>query len=215
MARKLIVVFLVVAGLGLIVWAGLTNARARRSHQQAAMPGTPMALAPDTGGAPAAAPDMAPASPLLGKPAPELKLKDTAGHEVLLSSFKGRPMMVNYWATWCGPCKYEIPWIISLRDKYKAQGFEVLGVDLDNIDDDASKVDAPTKAKVLAAVKTLKIDYPVLYGGESEATRYGGVDVLPQSFYIDKTGKVVAVITGAGSAQEAEADVKKAIGAGA
>lgn len=154
-------------------------------------------------------------SPLLGKPAPTFQLVDTEGHKVSLASYKGRPVLVNFWATWCGPCKYEIPWLAALHTQYAAQGFEILGVSSDELDPSEKAKADEQKQKIAAAAKKLRINYPVLFNGESIAQQYGGIDVVPQSFYIDRSGKIVAVITGAGSRDEAEADIKKAIGSGA
>ena len=73
-------------------------------------------------------------SPLDGKPAPAFALENLSGSKVSLASYKGKAVMINFWATWCGPCKVETPWIVELRDKYAAQGFEVLGVDTEGDD---------------------------------------------------------------------------------
>ena len=220
MIRRTVVMLLVMVGFGLIIWAGVSNYRVREMKKVAAAhPGQQLVLTPNGVATPSpnAGPDEAagPPSPLLGRQAPEFRLKDTEGKEVSLASYKGRPVLVNFWATWCGPCKYEIPWLTTLKTKYAPQGFEILGIDTDNLDSDSSKTDAATTAKVMQAAHTLHIDYPVLYGGDAVANLYGGIDYLPQSFYINRQGKIVAVITGAGSAHEAESDIKKAIGAGA
>ena len=205
-------------GFGLLIWAGVSNYHVRRNEKIAAVtpPGQQLVLTPE-GGTATAAPDAkaeqgGPPNPLLGKPAPVFELADTAGNKVSLASYKGRPVLINFWATWCGPCRYEIPWIASLRTKYAGQGFEVLGVSSDEIGTGAKE--AKNKAAVAAAAQKFHINYPVLLGGDAISQQYGGVDLLPQSFYVDRTGKVVAVITGAGSEAVAEADVKKAIGSG-
>ena len=75
-------------------------------------------------------------SPLLGKPAPEFTLEDLSGKKLSLASYKGKAVLINFWATWCGPCKIETPWLIELRNQYAAQGFEVLGISADDIDRD-------------------------------------------------------------------------------
>ena len=204
-------------GFGLIIWAGVSNYHVRRNEKIAAMtpPGQQLVLTPDGGTgtpAPHANEQEGPPSPLLGKPAPAFELTDTTGKKVALAGYKGRPVLINFWATWCGPCRYEIPWLASLRTKYAGQGFEVLGVSSDEIGTGAKA--AKDKAAVAAAAQKFHINYPVLLGGDAISQQYGGVDLLPQSFYVDRTGKVVAVITGAGSEAEAEADVKKAIGNG-
>ena len=216
MIRRLSVIALVLAGLALVLWAGVSNYRARQAQKAAAAtpPGPQLVLTPDGG---ISAPDngeSAPPSPLLGKPAPTFQLVDTEGHKVSLASYKGRPVLVNFWATWCGPCKYEIPWLAALRTQYAPQGFEILGVSSDELDPSEKARAGEQKQAIAAAAKKLRINYPVLFNGDSIAKQYGGIDVLPQSFYIDRSGKVVAVITGAGSKDEAEADIRKALGSG-
>ena len=222
MARKVLVAVMVVVALGLIVWAGVSNYRAREARKAAAPPGQQLVLTPDGSGtgsaipAPAAGSEDAemPPSPLLGKPAPNFKLQDTNGKEVSLASYKGRPVLVNFWATWCGPCKYEIPWLAVLKTKYAGQGFEILGVSSDELDADQKAKASEQKAAIVKAAKALHVNYPVLLGGDTITQAYGGIDLLPQSFYIDRKGDVVAVITGAGSKDEAETDIKKAIASG-
>lgn len=216
MIRRLSVVALVLVGLALVLWAGVSNFRARQAQKAAAdSPGQQLVLTPDGGIAAPESADAPPPSPMLGKLAPAFQLVDTAGHKVSLASYKGRPVLVNFWATWCGPCKYEIPWLAALRTQYAAQGFEILGVSSDELDPSEKAKSDEQKAAIAAAAQKLRINYPVLLDGESIARQYGGIDVLPQSFYIDRSGKIVAVITGAGSKDEAEADIKKAIGSGA
>ncbi len=151
-------------------------------------------------------------SPLTGKPAPEFALEDLSGNKVALSSFKGKAVLVNFWATWCAPCKIETPWLIELRRQYAAQGFEVLGVSADDIDrDDAQKL-ADEKKEIARSAAQLHIPYPVLIDGGSLDKQYGGLDELPMSFYLDRNGTVVAVQMGLTSKDEMEANVKKALG---
>ncbi len=210
--RRGLIIILVLAGLGLVVWAGAANYHARRNAEIAAQKpqGEQLVLTPEGGTAtpnPGGTDAGAPPSVLLGKAAPEFTLADTSGKKISLASYRGRPVLVNFWATWCGPCKYEIPWLAELRTKYAGQGFEILGVSSD-------EMNASAEASVVKTAAKLHINYPVLLGGESISDSYGGVDVLPQSFYIDRTGKVVAVVTGAGSKDEAERDIRKALGSG-
>ena len=216
MARKALVVAMIVVALGLIFWAGVSNYRARLAQRPAAP--QHLTLTPETGTPDSAAADAdsagMPPNPLLGKQAPDFTLQDLAGKKVSLASFKGRPVLVNFWATWCGPCKYEIPWLTKLHTQYAAQGFEILGVSGDELDLDDKAQLTKEKAAIVKSAKTLQINYPVLFDGDAIEKAYGGVDVFPESFYLDKTGKVVAVITGAGSKEEAEADIQKAIHSG-
>ena len=154
-------------------------------------------------------------SPLLGKPAPDFALQDLGGKKVSLSGYKGKAVLVNFWATWCGPCKLETPWIVELRDKYAGQGFEVLGIDSEG--DDLAPTDtaglAKEKAAVADFVKLEHMRYPVLLGGDSLAKPYGGLDAMPTSFYVDRSGTIVAVQMGISSKDDMEAKIRKALGA--
>jgi thiol-disulfide isomerase/thioredoxin len=220
LVRRLVVIALVLAAFGLFIWAGIVNYHVRQAKKLAAAAPAPWMVNAPENGSPTSAPSNAPAeqqappSPLLNKPAPVFTLVDLQGKKVSLASFRGRPVMVNFWATWCGPCKYEIPWLEQLQTQYASQGFQILGVSADEIDSGDKGDSARVTASVDKASKKLHINYPVLIGGDKIAPSYGGIDFLPQSFYIDSKGTVVAVITGAGSKADAEADIKKAISSG-
>ena len=140
MIRKTIVAFVMIAALGLMVWSGFKEYQRRK--QEANLEHAPqLALVPDGQAPPAATPadaDSAEAQPqpLKGKPAPNFTLVDLQGKKVSLADYKGKAVLLNFWATWCGPCKLEIPWLEKLRDQYKSQGFEVLGIESDNYDTD-------------------------------------------------------------------------------
>ena len=225
MIRRTVVILIVLVAFGLIIWSGVSNYHVRQMKRVAAVtpPGQQLILTKDGAATPssegatdsAAAGPQGPPSPLLGKQAPSFSLVDTDGKKVSLASYKGRPVLINFWATWCGPCKYEIPWLTALHTKYAAQGFEILGVSSDELDTAENAKAAEEKAAIVKTATQLHINYPVLLGGDAIAQQYGGIDLLPQSFYVDKTGRIVAVITGAGSKNEAEADIQKAIGNGA
>jgi thiol-disulfide isomerase/thioredoxin len=155
-------------------------------------------------------------SPLIGKPAPAFTLVDLSGNKVSLASFKGRPVLINFWATWCGPCKLETPWIVELRNKYASQGFEVIGIDAEA--DDLPPTDtaglAKEKAAVAEFVKTEHMQYPVLLGGDGLVKPYGGLDAMPTSFYVDRNGTIVAAQMGISSKDDMEAKIRKIVGAG-
>lgn len=114
------------------------------------------------------------------KPAADFSLKDENGATVKLSDYKGKVVLLNFWATWCGPCGVEIPWFVEFEQKYKAQGFAVLGVSMDE--------DGWPAVKPYVAER--KINYRVLMGNDTVAQFYGGLDSLPTSFIIDRDGKV-------------------------
>jgi thiol-disulfide isomerase/thioredoxin len=192
------------SGISLVVWSGYHNLRQRRlalEAQQAAR----VTLIPDTPDASGDAP--AAPSPLLGKPAPSLSLKDLNGKQVTLADFKGHPLVVNFWGTYCAPCKIEMPWLQDLSKKYAADGFDVIGVTYD------SEVGKDTISK---DVQKLGVTYPILLSDpKAEKDYLSDSEVLPMSFYVDKTGKVIQVTAGAGSENELEAMVKQTIAAGA
>jgi cytochrome c biogenesis protein CcmG/thiol:disulfide interchange protein DsbE len=151
-------------------------------------------------------------SPLQGKPAPQFTLEDLSGRKVTLASYKGKAVLINFWATWCGPCKIETPWLIELRNRYAAQGFEVLGVSADDLDrGDAQKLSAE-KQEIARFVQKMQMPYPVLIDGDSISKSYDGLDALPASYYVDRNGNVVAVQPGLTSKEEIEANIKKSLG---
>ncbi len=112
--------------------------------------------------------------------AADFTLKDENGATVKLSDYRGKVVLLNFWATWCGPCQVEIPWFTDFEQKYKSEGFAVLGV---SMDDDGW-------AAIKPFVADRKINYRVLLGNDSMAQLYGGLDSLPTSFIIDRDGKV-------------------------
>lgn len=114
------------------------------------------------------------------KPAPDFTLTDANGNSVKLSDYRGKVVLLNFWATWCGPCAIEIPWFIEFEQAYKSRGFEVLGV---SMDDEGWKAVKPF-------VTEHKINYRVALGNDSVAQLYGGIDSLPTTFIIDRAGKI-------------------------
>ena len=151
-------------------------------------------------------------SPLVGKPAPEFALEDLSGKKVSLDSYKGKAVLINFWATWCGPCKLETPWLVELRNQYAAQGFEIIGISTDDIDRGDKKMFAEEKAEVAKFADRMHIPYPVLIEGDTISKPYGGLDVMPTSFYVDRSGKVIAAQMGITSKDDIEAKIKKALG---
>ena len=153
-------------------------------------------------------------TPLQGKPAPAFTLEDLSGEKRSLASYKGKAVLINFWATWCAPCKIETPWLIELRNQYAAQGFEVLGISADDIDrGDAQKL-SDEKKQIARFVQQMQMPYPVLIDGDSISKPYGGLDELPTSFFVDRNGIVVAAQLGLTSKEEIEANIKKALGVG-
>jgi thiol-disulfide isomerase/thioredoxin len=189
------------AGLALVFWSGAHNLRARRTAQQ--MPQTAQAtLIPD--GAASDSPEAA--SPLKGKPAPAFTLADLTGKKVSLSDFQGHPLVINFWGTYCGPCKFEMPWLEEFSHTYAAAGLKVIGITYD------SEVGVPTITK---AVQKLGVTYPILLSDAKAENAYlDNLPVLPVSFYVDKTGKVIEITAGLGAKEQLEAMIKETVAAG-
>ena len=137
-------------------------------------------------------------SPLLGKPAPAFTLEDLSGKKVSLADYKGKALLINFWATWCGPCKLETPWLVELQNQYGPQGFDILGIDSE--DDDLAPDDkagfAKDKAAVARFVKQEHMPYPVLLNGDSITKEYGDFEAMPTSFFVNRSGKVIAMQMG-------------------
>jgi cytochrome c biogenesis protein CcmG/thiol:disulfide interchange protein DsbE len=128
------------------------------------------------------------------KHAPEFELKDRTGKSVRLSDYKGKVVLIDFWATWCVPCKAEIPWLVELAKKYQPEGVEVLGI---SMDEDGWDVVNPF-------VEKMGIPYPILLGNKRTAYLYGDVEGLPLAFFVDKAGRVAAIQLGPGSRKSFE-----------
>jgi cytochrome c biogenesis protein CcmG/thiol:disulfide interchange protein DsbE len=136
-----------------------------------------------------------------GRLAPDFTLQDADGHPVSLSSFRGKTVLLNFWATWCHPCAIEIPWFVEFERSYRDQGLVVLGVSLD---EDGWQAVRPFIAE-------RKINYRVLLGGDSVANLFGGIESLPSTFIIDRQGSIAATHLGLASRSAYEAGIKAAL----
>jgi thiol-disulfide isomerase/thioredoxin len=139
--------------------------------------------------------------PSAGNPAPDVTLKDLDGRDISLAQYKGKVVLVNFWATWCDPCRFEIPWLIDMQQKYGAKGFTVLGVAMD---DEGQKVVAPFVQKERFDVGGAKspMIYPILIGNDAAADKFGGLLGYPTSVLIGRDGKQIKRITGLISYEE-------------
>jgi thiol-disulfide isomerase/thioredoxin len=210
--RNTIVLGIVLLLLAIMGWAGWANWEYRKQAAEKRLATTTQKaeLVADSSGAASYV------SPLVDKPAPAFLLPDLAGKKVSLTDYKGKAVLINFWATWCGPCKLETPWIVELRNQYAAQGFEVLGIDTEG--DDLAAGDKEgwtrTKTEVTKFIAEEHMNYPVLLDGDSLSKPYGGLDAMPTSFYVDRTGKVIAAQMGITSKSEMESNILKSLGAG-
>ena len=157
MQRNPLILFFVAALVAVMLFAGIRIARNKRAN------------GPKNG-------------QLVGAIAPDFELQTLDGSNLRLSSLRGKAVLLNFWATWCGPCKIEMPWFVELQKQYGSEGFQIIGVAMD----DASTED------ISAFAKQMGVNYPILLGKEAVGLSYGGVNVLPTTFFLDRSGKIVA-----------------------
>lgn len=131
--------------------------------------------------------------------APEFTLKDLNGNDVSLSDFSGKLVFVNFWATWCGPCRQEIPGFIKMYDKYHDKGLVILGISTDR---DGSK-------KVQQFADKNKMNYPVLMFNMKIINDYGGITGIPTTFIVNRQGEIVNKFVGFPGDQTFEEEIKK------
>ncbi len=112
--------------------------------------------------------------------APAWTLKDVNGRPVSFSQFKGKVVVLDFWATWCPPCRSEIPGYVKLQEKYKDQGLVIIGVSVDQ--------DGPAVVKKFAA--DFHMNYPVVMADDSVVQAFGNPDAIPTTFIIDRDGKI-------------------------
>ena len=120
------------------------------------------------------------AIPQVGKPAPDFTLPDSTGSPIKLSAYKGKVVLLDFWATWCTGCKVEIPWYVEFQSKYGKDGLTAIGVAMD---DDGWK-------SVKPFLEEHKLNYPVVIANQDLANRYGGLPSLPMTLLIDRNGNV-------------------------
>ena len=156
MKRNPLILFFIAALVAAMLFAGLRAARNNRAN------------APHKG-------------QLIGNVAPDFELPALDGKNLKLSDLRGKAVLLNFWATYCGPCKIEMPWFVELQKEYGPQGFQIVGVAMD----DASTED------IAKFTKEMGVNYPILIGQESVGQSYGGVGVLPTTFFLDRDGKLI------------------------
>ncbi len=118
-------------------------------------------------------------SGLEGQTAPDFALKSSTGENMRLSEYRGDVVMVNFWATWCGPCRQEMPLLDELYQRYSRVGFNLLGV---NIDDDSRRA--------MQMIEELGVNFPVLFDARKQVSELYDVDAMPVTVIIDREGTV-------------------------
>ena len=187
MLRKALLFLMLAAGLVLVVVAGVLNYR-ERARAAAVAHAAKVNLVKE-GAAPVTDADSPNVDETLrGKPAPSFTLVGLDGKKVSLADYKGHPLVLNFWGTYCDPCKIEMPWLEEFSKKYASQGFDVVGVTYD--------AEVGTK-KIASATHQLGVTYPILLSDtHMENTYLANTEVLPVSFWVDRNGKVVNVTAG-------------------
>jgi peroxiredoxin len=135
------------------------------------------------------------------RPAPAWKLRDLEGHEISSDRFKGKVLVVDFWATWCAPCVGEIPGYIALQKKYGPAGLVIVGISLDQ--------KGPDQVKQFAQAKGM--NYQVVMGDDQVAEAFGGIDAIPTTFLISREGRILHQKTGAMPPEEYEKVVRAAL----
>lgn len=136
------------------------------------------------------------------KLAPDFTLQDANGATTKLSDYRGKAVLLNFWATWCGPCGIEIPWFTEFQQQFKSRGLEIVGI---SMDEDGWKAVKPYVAEH-------KINYRILLGNDSVGQLYGGVDSLPTTFIIGRDGKVAYVHVGLAGKQQYQSEILNVLG---
>ncbi|NIS74802.1 MAG: redoxin domain-containing protein [Deltaproteobacteria bacterium] len=131
--------------------------------------------------------------------APKFALKDIAGDPVIFSDYLGKAVVINFFATWCPPCKTEIPGFVKIYNQYRNQGLEIIGISLDS---DPEKV-------LPEFISELNINYSVAIGTTEMLSKYGGVQSIPTTFFINRKGEITNVHMGFLDVETFEREAKK------
>lgn len=134
--------------------------------------------------------------------APDFTLLDLNANSVRLSAFRGKAVVLNFWAAWCPPCRREIPWFIELQKEYGPEGLQIIGVSMDEGGRNA----------IEPVVRRMGINYPVLLGNDQVGSLYAVEEILPTTYYLSRDGKVLAFVHGVISKTEIEHNVREALG---
>jgi thiol-disulfide isomerase/thioredoxin len=140
--------------------------------------------------------------------APAVTFKNLEGQDVPLASLKGKVVIVNFWATWCEPCRVEIPWMIGFQKKYAEKGFTILGVAMD---DEGKSVVAPyvQTTKFDVDGQSMTMNYPIMLGNDDIAEKFGGLLGFPTTIVISRDGKVQKRYIGLADAGDLDKEIKE------
>jgi thiol-disulfide isomerase/thioredoxin len=173
--------------------------------KRASKPPGSSSVSVDGGAQASPAPVQGAGDPPKGSVAPTFELKSIPdGKKVALASLRGKAVLLNFWATWCGPCKIEMPWLVDLQKKYGPEGLQIVGVAMDDTED----------KDIADFAHKMGVNYMVLKGTEKVGDLYGGIDRLPLTYFVDRSGKVVDEIVGLHSASDIEDAIKKTLAQG-
>jgi peroxiredoxin len=136
-------------------------------------------------------------------PAPALALVDLSGNDVSIARYKGKVVLINFWAAWCTPCREEIPQFVTLEEKYGSRGFQALGISLDD-----------SEATLRDFRRQYKVNYPIVMGSQKIAEGFGGVLGLPTTFLIGRDGRIRAKHVGATDFPKLEREITALLAVG-
>jgi peroxiredoxin len=136
--------------------------------------------------------------------APQFDLRDLNGRTVRLSDYKGKVVLINFWATWCPPCRAEMPDLVRLQREHGKEGLQIIGI----------TYPPETKSRVRRFAKSLKVNYPIILGTSEIKTRFSSDETLPLTVVIDRNGKVSDIISGILLREEFDEKIKPLLSTG-
>ncbi len=134
--------------------------------------------------------------------APDFSLKNLAGKEVKLSDYQGKVVVINFWATWCGPCHMETPWLVELRDQYHKQGLELIGIAVDSLNE-------YDPADVAKFAQEHRVSYPLVMATPEVVEAYSPLSLLPTTLVVDRQGRIRYRHEGLIQPAELEREIKR------